>query len=467
MPAYTIEDFVAKAIKTHGDRYDYSAVAYERSKAPVSIICSLHGPFEQQPVSHLRGHGCPSCGNAAKSRGRRSGRTALRITTASFVERAREIHGDRYDYSATVYRGGGEKVEIRCPTHGPFETVARQHLYRGSGCRRCRRPTPAVPRRMVRSMGTGEFIRRAVEVHGERYDYSGSIFTTVAKKIEITCRSHGPFLQTPNNHLYSGAGCPTCGRSAIGESLRSNTDEFIKSATLVHGDRYDYAQVAYSDSSGKVTILCSKHGPFEQEARRHLSGDGCKRCSLETRSLTKGDLLERVADLFPQPYDYALVPEGLTPVRSRIKVTCSAHGPFSVQVGEHIRGTGCARCRSSVPEKQIADALEMAGITFVGQWTHPTLRDKRPLRFDFMLPSTKTLIEYDGHFHFAAVRWAGDTEADAVARLRTTQRHDAMKNEWAHSNGWRLVRVTGRQFLAGLRDAGVLPPTTESHDVCS
>ena len=108
-----------------GDRYDYSRTKYVGNKSKVIIICEEHGEFEQTPANHLTGYGCKLCGfkNAGQYH---------KKDTVKFIAAAREIHGDKYDYSTTKYIGAREHLTIICPTHGPFEQIATVHL-RGAG----------------------------------------------------------------------------------------------------------------------------------------------------------------------------------------------------------------------------------------------------------------------------------------------------------------------------------------------
>lgn len=122
--------FIEKSRDKHGDRYDYERVVYARAHDKVVITCKKHGDFEQTPRNHLKGHGCPRCG--VKS-------TAVKKTQKakdSFVEKARAVHGDRYDYSRAVYVRSYDKVIITCKTHGDFEQAPDHHLS-GKGCPSC------------------------------------------------------------------------------------------------------------------------------------------------------------------------------------------------------------------------------------------------------------------------------------------------------------------------------------------
>ena len=247
-----IQEFIEKAKKIHGDRYDYSKVEYVNAYTKVCIICPKHGEFWQAPKHHLNGSGCPYC--AGK----------IRLTTEEFICRAKEVHGDRYNYSKVKYVNTHRKVCIICPKHGEFWQAPVVHL-NGSDCPNC-----VGNKRLT----TEEFIRKAKEVHGDKYDYSKVKYVNVRTKVCIVCPEHGEFQQMPNNHL-NGQGCPKCGQ----EKRNSNTEEFIRKAKEVHGDKYDYSKVEYVNAYTKVRIICPIHGDFEQNAHSHLNGRGCPKCN--------------------------------------------------------------------------------------------------------------------------------------------------------------------------------------------
>lgn len=118
-------DFLLQAKKVHGDVYDYSKVKYVNDATKVIITCKKHGDFEQIPNVHLKGHGCPYCGNNHK------------YTTKEYVTIASQTHGNKYNYDKTIYKGSHQKVTITCPIHGDFVLMAYQHL-QGCGCSKCR-----------------------------------------------------------------------------------------------------------------------------------------------------------------------------------------------------------------------------------------------------------------------------------------------------------------------------------------
>ena len=111
----------------HQNTYDYSKVDYKDNFTKVCIICPKHGEFWQTPIQHLRGAlGCKACWSKEHSK-----------STEDFIKEAIEIHGNKYDYSKTVYKTAKQKVTIICPKHGEFWQAPGEHLY-GYGCKHCK-----------------------------------------------------------------------------------------------------------------------------------------------------------------------------------------------------------------------------------------------------------------------------------------------------------------------------------------
>lgn len=267
----TTAEFITKAREVHGDRYCYTNSEYIGSSAKIVIRCPLHGEFEQTARNHLTGFGCLQCGQSKAGQYHKK-------DTESFLGEAQEIHGNAYDYEKTVYRGAREKLIVTCPKHGDFEQVAFVHLRAtpGEACLAC-----SYENRGERHQLTlNEFLQKAVELHGERYDYSRvkEVFSGAGKVVPIGCSVHGIFQQLPISHLL-GRGCSRCGKERMADTQRKSTEEFIADALRIHGARYDYSLTEYKGAFDPVTIICPVDGPFEQSPTSHLSGVGCARCS--------------------------------------------------------------------------------------------------------------------------------------------------------------------------------------------
>jgi hypothetical protein len=203
--------------------------------------------------------------------------TYNQLTKNDFIERAKKIHNNKFDYSKVEYVNSKTKVCIVCPIHGEFWQTPGSHL-NGRGCNLCSKPV----------YDTKSFIEEARKKHGDRYDYSKVEYVDAKTKVCIICPIHGEFWQTPNNHLRN-RGCYKCGRkiSSLKQSL--STKQFIEKALKVHGNKYDYSKVKYINNHVPVCIICKKHGEFWQTPAKHLIGQGCTKCNeskLETEIRT-------------------------------------------------------------------------------------------------------------------------------------------------------------------------------------
>jgi hypothetical protein len=229
--------FVQKAIEKHGDTYDYSNVEYNGCDTKVTIRCKKHGDFGQAPRSHLLGSGCPACSYEMRA-------NARKMTTNEFVQKAIKKHGTLYDYSKVECDGSRIKVTIRCKVHGDFEQVPSDHLS-GNGCAKCGGTSPITTR---------EFIRRAIEKHGDTYDYSRVDVKKGKEKVIIRCNTHGDFEQIPTSHLL-GYGCVKCGiqRVSFSKNPRLSADSGAIWRTIPEYPKYEVS------SNGEIRNTRSKN----------------------------------------------------------------------------------------------------------------------------------------------------------------------------------------------------------------
>ena len=251
--------FIEKAIKRHGEKYDYSKVEYVGSQSKVCIICPEHGEFWQEPAAHVRGNGCPICANLKRG-------DTFRSNLDEFIKRAKKVHGDKYDYSLVKYVNAETKVCIICHEHGKFYITPQHHII-GQGCPKC----------AGRGLSTEDIIKKFISVHGDKYDYSKVVYKKMNEKVCIICPEHGEFWQTPGKHI-NGQGCPRCAKLSAAKKNNIGVEEFIKRSEEKWGKKYDYSKVDYKKMSEKVEIICPKHGSFFQRPYDHLNGHGCPVC---------------------------------------------------------------------------------------------------------------------------------------------------------------------------------------------
>lgn len=386
MKKFTTEQWVEKAKTIHGDRYDYSKVNYKGAHQKVIIICKEHGPFEQVAGTHLHGKGCPKCAFAKLG----DSKTA---SQSSWIAKAREVHGEHYDYSKVVYTKARDKVAIICPEHGEFLQEARKHT-KGCGCPKCgkskagRKPKSklSLQERVDKLFGKGLL----TVPEGENKNSS---------TIQISCAKHGAFPRRVSD-LVSGCGCPECTR----ERQRDKAKEtFIRKAKEKHGDKYDYSNIVYANSKTPVkNIICKEHGPFEQTPSNHYSWDGCPVCGDVTRRASLSHGREAWLDKFKLVHgDTYTYPEGDIVSSNKIKILCPKHGVFEQKAESHLMGHGCPSCvhRVSKPETEVYNYVK--SILHGNTESRKSARDViPPQELDIYVPSKKLAIEFNGnHWH--------------------------------------------------------------------
>lgn len=335
MRKLTSKDVIKRFVDVHGDRYDYSRVVFKGTKDPVEIICRKHGIFEQAPQNHFKGCGCSQCGRDANAQ-------AKKIEMHQFLERAHAFHADRYDYSRVSYRYAVDRISIRCPKHGRFQTTVIGHLT-GRGCKKCGYESASSKQQQTKEY----FVDKATAVHGDRYDYAKVVMRGNKRKVKIFCADHGAFLQTPSNHV-NGKGCPQCGVNARALArMFEYSERFVEEAMQVHGASYDYTHTRYFGAHKYCTITCRQHGHFEQTPSSHLSGSGCPECSLEVRGATRVSrsariFASRAVKIHKNKYLYTEFHYANANIPSII--ICPDHGRFMQAASSHLSGRGCPPC---------------------------------------------------------------------------------------------------------------------------
>lgn len=306
--------------------------------------------------------------------------------TLEWINKARNIHGDKYDYSKVVYHKATEKVCIVCPKHGEFWQLPYNHL-NGSGCPECKKEKI----HNIKNKGADNFIAEAKMIHGDKYDYSKVVYVDRETDVCIICPEHGKFWQRPSSHL-KGCGCCKCSGNENG-----TTESFIEKARNIHGNRYDYSKVEYVNNKTKVCIICPEHGEFWQTPKNHLKGQGCVKCKYKKHSeslkLTTEQFVEKARLLHGDRYDYSKT--DYVDNKTKLTITCSKHGDFYQTAHEHLQGCGCPVCGYTMSrgEIEITDYLRTLGNFDI------ITRNKNvisPYELDIFVPEIKLAIEFDG-----------------------------------------------------------------------
>ena len=216
-----------------------------------------------------------------------------KLSTKEFIENAKEIHGDKYDYSKVNYINAHAKVCIICPEHGEFWQTPIKHVNSKNGCPYCANNIKHT---------TAWFIKKAKQVHGDKYDYSKVNYVNRNIKVCIIDKKIGEFWQLPFNHLNGYGPNKTRGEKVWSKRGRITTDDFIEKAKEIHGSKYNYDLVNYVDCNTNVKIICNKCGKiFQQKPKNHINlKHGCPFCNesklekeVENMLIDKNILFER------------------------------------------------------------------------------------------------------------------------------------------------------------------------------
>jgi len=282
----TLEQFIKEVNNKHNYKYDYSKTKYINWKTNVTIICKKHGEFQQTPNNHLSGNGCSKCGRVS------SYIKQSLVAKNAFIPKAREIHGDKYDYSQAKYINWKTNVTIICKKHGKFYQQPNNHL-NGNGCKIC----------AFNGMKTTikEFIEKAKKIHGDKYNYSKVKYINSVTKTTIICKKHGEFLQAPKGHL-NGRGCDMCGRQ---QTMAGYSKASIKWLDYI-SNKYSI-NIQHAENKGEYRIKNSKYRAdgyckkFNTVFCYHgCIFHGCKRC------FNENDISPISKKLYKDLYNYTM-----------------------------------------------------------------------------------------------------------------------------------------------------------------
>ena len=259
---------------------------------------------------------------------------------------------------------------------------------------------------MGKKLTSDEFIKRAKEVHSNRYDYSKVNYINYHTKVCIICPEHGEFWQEPANHL-SGQNCPKCASIEVHTNQSNGKDVFIQKAKEVHNDKYDYSKVNYINNHTKVCIICPEHGEFWQKPLKHTQGKGCPYCG-GTKKLTTEEFIQKAKEVHNDKYDYSKV-EYKT-AETKVCIIFPEHGEFWQTPHAHLTNQGCPECNTSKNSKivqKVENKLNELNIVYVKEKTFEWLVNKKHLFIDFFLPEYNVGIECHGLQHFEPVSFFG------------------------------------------------------------
>lgn len=415
-----------------------------------------------------------------------------RRTLKEFIEKATQIHENKYSYFLSIYKNDKTKINIYCNKHGKFDLLPWKHLD-GKGCVKC--------------FKTENFIRKAIKIHGNKYDYTKSEHTGDDKNLTIFCNIHGDFEQTPAKHVGSKHGCQDCGGSKKSttkefiekailihgnkfkynfveyvnnktdvkilclmdhcfeqtphEHLQGNgclecsgskkltTEEFILKSKLVHGDKYNYILSNYKGNKINIDIICKKHGLFKQSPLGHYGGQGCFKCSVDDRRYTLEEFIEKASKIHNNKYDYSSVVLGKNG-KSKLIIKCPIHDKFDQAQINHLSGKGCSLCS---PNKRINETIVKQFLINNNIEAKHNFYIKLPNKnnyskafIDFYIPSLNLFIEYNGGQHYEPVTFGGISKIEAAEKFKKQQIRDFKVNQYCKDNNIKLLEIDGRKY---------------------
>ena len=252
--------------------------------------------------------------------------TNIRVKdTTTFVQKAKQIHGDVYDYSKVNYINSATKVTIVCTKHGDFDQFPGNHFSK-NGCPEC------VGKKRL---NTESFIKKCINAYGDKFTYLKTNYVRAHEPVIITCKEHGDFSVDPSAFINNPRGCPTCSKPS--------KEYFIKRSQAEHGDKYDYSLIPeHPMVSNKLPIICPEHGVFVQIGTSHISGAGCLKCSKYHKVDTE-EFIQKSRELFGDIYVYDKT--RYKKAHDKVLIKCKKHGYFEVRPSNHINSKqGCYQC---------------------------------------------------------------------------------------------------------------------------
>lgn len=265
-----------------------------------------------------------------------------RLTTQDFLDRAKFVHGNKYEYDKTVYEKALGELIITCPKHGDFSIVARKHTNGKQGCKECSRLINSGKPRKT----TEDFIKKSKERYGEKYTYNNAVYINNKTKVVVTCREHDDFSILPSNHYKCLGGCKECAKIAFVKLVSKEPKKFVSESKALHEDVYNYSKTKYVKNNQKVVITCEIHGDFKIFPSDHLKGSGCQKCgnirTAESARKSPKDFLEECKSIHGDNYIYDKVV--YTHSHSKITVTCKVHGDFNISPSRFLAAKGCRKC---------------------------------------------------------------------------------------------------------------------------
>lgn len=372
------------------------------------------------------------------------------LTKEEIVKRAKEVHGEKYDYSEFLkdefeYKNNSQKIPIICHKkdkygneHGLFKQEIKHHI-KGCGCSVCAKRKC--------SFNTTNFIDNGRLIHGNKYDYSliekdkpiestNILYPIICHEKDEYGNEHGIFFQSYINHINKKHGCKICG----GTKLKT-TDEFVKQGTIKFNGFYKYNNSIYVNSKTDLLVTCPIHGDFKVNPSEHIGGRGCPQCKFDKLRKSKEEFIRESEEIFGKG---SIIYDEVEYINNQTDVIliCPKHGRFKKTPNLHLsQHQGCPICsylkRKMQPsrlEKEIESFLKSQNIDFLPQYRQKWLGK---MSLDFYLPQYNIAIECQGIQHF--FKSGGENSYFTDKKIQLIKKRDKKKKILCEQNGIKLL----------------------------
>jgi hypothetical protein len=351
-----------------------------------------------------------------------------------------------------------------------------------------------MPKRLTQE----EFISRSIEAHGKKYNYSLVKYVNISTKVDIICKKHGLFKQTPNHHM-NGSGCWECSYQERGYKRLKGKEYYINKLKAKYGENYKFVfDYPFKDS---IKVFCKEHGWIDKHIGNLLNGEGCPCPFCSGKRTKKEEFLIKVNKKYNNKYNYSYIdfnnkknfkiicpihggfyqtynehlhmkgdacPLCHTPLihsnevfldlcrkkygdlydlslvdycrsNKNIKIICKKHGIFEKTPNKFLAGQGCQKCSRSMSlgEQAVEKALISFNQYYKRQYWFEDLKCKSYLKFDFAVFKNNSLlflIEYDGEQHFGIFEFH-------KGDFEKIKKRDKIKTDYCLKNNIKLVRI--------------------------
>ena len=299
-------------------------------------------------------------------------------------------------------------------------------------------------------LNTEIFIKRGIEIYGDRYSYDRSIYINNTTKVEVFCKKHQKYFWAIPRNFFKGHGCPLCGKESMAKTQSRTQENFIKKCQEIFKDKdYDFSKSIYKGSHEYVNVIChekdiygNEHGEFKIMAYHLIAGHGCRKClddyNRNRSAYTNEEFANMVKEKFGDAFDLSQV--NYINSRTKVKIRCKkCNKILEVAPYTFLKGCGCYFCHGPILETEINKLLTENNIKYFYQYKNKKMLGR--LSLDFYLPEHNIAIECQGEQHFRPVEWWGGIDS-----FNNLKEKDKRKFEECSRNNIKILYYTNSKI---------------------